>query len=249
MDIGGIMKKYRILENKNCLITGATGGIGRFIALEMAKNKCNLFLTSTNIKKLKKLKDEIGLLYGRNINIYFEHGDLNKIKDVKRIIKMVWGKIKHVNILINCAGTFLVKSLSNTNLNDFEKTFNLNIRAPFILTKEFSKDMKRNGWGRIINIGSSSSYAGSKDTSLYCASKHALLGFSRALHEELNNNNVRIYCLSPAGTKTKIGKLIKNQDFNTFIEPKEIAEYIVFIISFDGKMISNEIRLNRMIVK
>jgi short-subunit dehydrogenase len=243
------MKKYRVFKNKNCLITGATGGIGRCIAMEMAKNKCNLFLTSTNIKKLRRLKQEIESLFGKEIKIYYEYGDLINIQNVKRIIKKVREKIKNVDILINCAGIFVVKSLTNSDLNDFKKTFNLNIRAPFILTREFSKDMKRNGWGRIINIGSSSSYEGSKDTSLYCASKHALLGFSRALHEELKDDNVRIYCLSPSGTKTKMGRLIKNQDFSTFIDPKEIAQYVIFISSFDGKMIPNEIRLNRMVVK
>lgn len=243
------MNRDRVFQNKTCLITGATGGIGRCVAMEMAKNKCNLFLTSTNIKKLKRLKEEIESLYGKGTAVYYEHGDLNKIQDIKRIIKKVREKIKNVDILINCAGIFVVKSLSSSNLNDFEKTFNINIRAPFILSKEFSKDMKRNGWGRIINIGSSSSYVGSKDTSLYCTSKHALLGFSRALHEELKNNNVRVYCLSPSGTKTKMGKLIKNQDFDTFLDPKEIAEYVSFIISFNGEMVSNEIRLNRMTVK
>jgi 3-oxoacyl-[acyl-carrier protein] reductase len=109
--------------------------------------------------------------------------------------------------------------------------------------------MIKSRWGRIINIGSSSAYAGSQETSLYCASKHALLGFSRALHDELKKNNIRTYCVSPSGAKTEMGKLIKNQNFETFIDPKEIAEYVAFICSFDGEMISDEIRLNRMVIE
>jgi len=239
----------KMLKSKNCLITGATGGIGRCIAMQMAKNKCNLFLTSTKISKLKSLKKEIESLYGNNSKVYYCQGDLNRIQDLKKIIAMTRRKIRTIDILINCAGTFVVKSLSISNLDDFNKTFNLNLRAPFIFCKEFSKDMTKKRWGRIINIGSSSSYAGSKDTSLYCASKHAILGLSRALHEELKKSNVRIFCLSPAGTKTKMGKLIKNQNFNTFLDPEEIAEYVTFIISFNGHMVSNEIRLNRMIMR
>ena len=84
---------------------------------------------------------------------------------------------------------------------------------------------------------------------LYCASKHALLGFSRALHDELKKYNIRTYCVSPSGVKTEMGKLIKNQNFDTFIDPREIAEYVVFICSFDGEMISDEIRLNRMVIE
>jgi 3-oxoacyl-[acyl-carrier protein] reductase len=143
----------------------------------------------------------------------------------------------------------VVKFLSDSNLNDFDTTINLNVRAPFIFCKEFVEDMMKNKWGRIINIGSISAYTGSKETSLYCASKHALLGFSRALHDELKKYNIRTFFVSPSGTKTAMGKLIKNQNFDTFINPMEIAEYVVFICSFDGEMISDEIKLNRMVIE
>ena len=241
--------KYEILENRNCFITGATGGIGRCIAMKMAENKCNLFLTSTNTTKLKNLKEEIESLYGEKIKIYYEYGDLNDIQDINKIIAMARRKIHTVDILVNCAGLFVVKSLFDSNLDDFDTTFNLNIRAPFVFCKEFSEDMVKTRWGQIINIGSSAAYAGSKETSLYCASKHGLLGFSRALHDELKKYNIRTYCVSPAGVKTEMGKLIKNQDFDTFIDPREIAEYVTFICSFDSELISDEIRLNRMVIE
>ncbi|MDO9580891.1 MAG: SDR family oxidoreductase [Bacteroidales bacterium] len=241
--------KREVFINKNCFITGATGGIGRCIAMKMAENKCNLFLTSTNVTKLKNLKEEIESRYGETNKVYYEHGDLNEIQDIKKIIRMVRKKIHTIDILVNCAGLFVVKFLSVSNLDDFDTTFNLNIRAPFIFCKEFSEDMVKTRWGRIVNIGSSSAYAGSKETSLYCASKHALLGFSRALHDELKKYNIRTYCVSPSGAKTEMGKLIKNQNFDTFIDPTEIAEYVTFICSFDGEMISDEVRLNRMVIE
>jgi len=241
--------RYEIFKNKNCFITGATGGLGKQIVLEMAKNKCNLFLTSTNSTKLRKLKEELESLYGKNINIFYESGDLNKIHDVNNIIRIVRENIYSIDILINCVGIFMVKSLSESNLKDFEICFNLNIRAAFIFCKEFSQDMIENRWGRIINIGSSSAYGGYKKASLYCASKHALLGFSRSLHDELRRYNIRTFCISPRGLKTKMGKLIKNQKFDTLIDPKEVAEYIIFISSFDDEMISEEVRLNRMVIE
>ncbi len=241
--------EHKNFTNKNCFITGATGGIGRCIAMKMAENKCNLFLTSTNIIKLKNLKKEIESLYGKKTKIYYEHGNLNDIQDIKKIIAMTRETIHAVDILVNCAGIFVVKSLSELSLNDFNVTFNLNVRSSFIFCKEFSEDMIKHKWGRIVNIGSSSAYAGSKETSIYCASKHALLGFSRALHDELKKYNIRTYCVSPSGVKTEMGKLIKNQNFDTFIDPREIAKYVTFICSFDGEMISDEIRLNRMVIE
>lgn len=246
---GSNTMRRKIFVNKNCLITGATGGIGKHVALKMAKNKCNLFLTSTNATKLRKLKEELECLYGKDINIFYEPGDLNKVQDVNNIIRIVREKICSIDILINCVGVFIVKSLSESSLEDFEISFNLNVRAAFMFCKEFSQDMIKSRWGRIINICSSSAYTGYKKTCLYCASKHALLGFSRALHDELKEYNIRTFCVSPSGVKTKMGESIKNQNFNTFIDPKEIAEYIVFISSFDNEMISEEIRLNRMVIE
>ena len=103
--------------------------------------------------------------------------------------------------------------------------------------------------GRIVNIGSSSAYAGFKETSIYCGSKHALLGLSRAVYEELKEHNIRTFCISPGSVKTDMGKKVKNQNFDTFIDPKEIAEYVSFVMSFDGSMISEEIRLNRVFIE
>ena len=88
-----------------------------------------------------------------------------------------------------------------------------------------------------------------KDTSLYCSSKHALLGLSRSLHNELKQHNVRTYCISPGSVKTEMGRKVKNQDFTTFMDPVEIAKYVAFIILFDDNLISEEIRLNRTFIQ
>ncbi len=242
-------KNDGILKNKNCFITGATGGIGQEIALKMAQSGCNLFLTSTNIDKLKGLKDSLRAKFKKSILLAYESGDLNNIEDTNRIIYKAKEEFGQIDILINCAGVFPVKFLEASELEDFETCFNVNVRAPFLFAKAFSLDMKKNKWGRIVNIGSSSSYSGFKETSIYCASKHALLGLSRSLYDELKKYNIRVFCLSPGAVKTNMGKQIKNQNFNTFIEPEELASYVNFIISFDSEMVSEEIRLNRIVVE
>lgn len=243
------MPKNLILTNKNCFITGATGGIGKNIAIRIAENKCNLFLTSPDIAKLKKLKEELESMYGKDIKVFYEAGDLNKVKDIERIIDKAREKFKSVDILVNCAGVFPVKSLQASGLEDFENCFNVNIKAPFLFCKAFSESMKKNKWGRIVNIGSSSAYGGTKNTSIYCASKHAILGLSRALHLELKEYGIRVFCVSPASVKTEMGKKVTWQDYKTFIDPEDIAEYVNFIISFDGDMVVDEVRLNRTITQ
>lgn len=243
------MKRNKILEHKNCFITGATGGLGRCIAMQMAKESCNLFLTSKTVPKLRALKQELLSIGNQNISICFGSGDFSRIEDIERIIRRAKGKFEHIDILINCSGVFPVKSLFQSKVKDFDTCFNINVRAPFMFSRAFSPEMVRNRWGRIVNIGSSSAYKGSKETTIYCASKHALLGLSRSLHDELKKENVRTFCVSPGSIKTAMGKKVKNQSYDSFIDPHEIAEFIAFLISFDGEMVSEEILLNRMMIQ
>ena len=231
---------------KNCLIIGASGGIGSAITKKLAKENYNLFLIGKNKSKLLKLKKEIKK---DDIIVEIESVDLTNEKQIDKSIKKIRKTFGKIDILINTSGLFLIKSIDKTTIEEFEESFKINVRAPFIFSKEFSKDMKKSKWGRIVNIGSSSAYNGFKNSTVYCSSKHALLGFSRALFSELKDNNVRVYSISPGSTQTKMGKLSKDQKFETFLEPKEVADYVAFVIGFDKQLISEEIRLNRMQIK
>jgi len=238
----------RILKMKNCLITGATGGIGQEISKQLASLSCNLFLVSTNKTKLEKLKQNLRKI-NKDIKIEIFHADLNNEENVLEMIKHARKKFTSVDILINSAGIFMIKPIGKSTIKDFDKSMNLNVKLPFILCKEFSKDMISKKWGRIVLIGSSSSYSGFKNSSIYCASKHSVLGLSRALNIELKKKNVRVMCVSPSSIKTDMGKILADQNFKTFLNPKEVAEYIIFALSFDNEMNIDESRLNRMLMK
>ena len=237
-----------ILKNKNCLVTGATGGIGKEISKELTSNSCNLFLTSTNNTKLIKLKNQLKKI-NKNIKIEFLSADLTIQEDITELIGTINEKFSSIDIIINSAGVFMIKSIEKSTIDDFEKSINLNVKLPFILCKEFTKNMIKKKWGRVIMIGSSSSYSGFNKGSVYCASKHSILGLSRALNAELKKKNVRVLSISPASTQTNMGKISTEQDFNTFLNPKEVAQYIIHVISFDKEMIVDESRLNRMTIK
>ena len=239
-----------ILEKKNCLITGATGGLGKQIAIELAKKNCNLFLTGRQNKKLEKLNEELKKVNKNNL-IKHKHCDLQEAQELNNLIQKIRDEFNSIDILVNCAGIFPVSSVSESTLEQYDSCMNLNVRIPFVLSKEFSKDMINNRWGRIVNIASSGAYNGLKNTAIYRSSKHALLGLSRSLHNELKEFNVRTFCISPGPIKTNIGKdIIKkenpNENYETFMKPNEIAEFITFAISFDNNLISPEIRLGRI---
>lgn len=236
------------LENKNCLITGATGGLGSNLAKILLENNCNIFLTSKSKLKLQKLQNKLEKTNKNNCKIIYEYGDLTKISDVKKIIKSIRKKFKTIDIVINNAGLFLSKPISKSKIEEFQNIFDVNVRAPFLFSKEFSQDMKKKKWGRIVNVGSSSSYQGFSEGTIYCASKHALLGLSRSLFSELKEHNVRTFCISPGSIKTDMGKQDKKQNYKTFLDPKEVAEYIIYSLNFDKELVTEEIRLNRFII-
>ena len=239
-----------ILEKKNCLITGATGGLGKQIAIELAKKNCNLFLTARQNKKIEKLNDELEKTNKNNL-IKYKQCNLQETEELNDLIQKIRDEFSSIDILVNCAGVFPVSSISQSTLEQYDSCMNLNVRVPFVLSKEFSKDMIKNRWGRIVNIASSGAYNGLKNTAIYRSSKHALLGLSRSLHNELKEFNVRTFCISPGPIKTDMGKdIIKkenpNENYDTFMNPNEIAEFITFAISFDNNLISSEVRLGRI---
>jgi 3-oxoacyl-[acyl-carrier protein] reductase len=238
-----------VLAGKNAFITGASGGLGKEISINLAFLGANIFLVAgKNSKAVDDLRD---LLRERHpgqkfFSSIFDFSNSLGLEDLGKKSEDILGNI---DILINCAGVFPVGSIEEITLQDLENCFQVNLIAPFVLSKYFCSNMKKSKWGRIVNIGSSSAYAGFPNTAAYCASKHALLGFSRSLFHELKHFGVRCISVSPGSIKTEMGKNVIGQDYDTFIEPKDLAETIGNLITVDGNMILEEVRINRMFVQ
>ncbi len=243
------MLNETILIGKNCFISGASGSIGECYAMRFAKEGCNLFLTGTNDKKLEKLKKDIENSVSGEIKIFYASGDFENVDSINKVLDTAKKTIGDIDILINSIGVTQFEPFISTTVEDFDKMFNLNVRAPFILCKELCKDMIKNKWGRIINIGSTTSYSSISVAPLYSSSKHAILGLSRAISQELSKDNVRVLCVSPGPVKSVMGKKVVkmfDEDWETFIDPEEIADYTAHAVKFDDTMVSEEIRLNRL---
>ena len=170
---------------------------------------------------------------------------------LKGVCKRIDMENNSIDIIINCAAVFPVSGLSDMAVTDFQKCMQINVTAPFLISKSFVESMKNNNGGKIINIASSSAYGGGPNTSAYCASKHALLGLSRSWFKELKGQKIRVYCISPGSIQTDMGKEVEKlgQLYDTFMTPEEVAEYIFFSTSHEGNMISEEVRLNRVFVQ
>jgi len=236
------------LNNKNALVTGATGGLGSEIVAALCKSGSRVFITGRNRSSLEVMSDKFG-----DHCLGFLECDLEKEDEIKLLVSCAQRastfKRGNIDILINCAGIFPVSSVEEAEIEDFDRCINVNVRAPFILSKLLYPAMKESGWGRIVNIGSSSAYGGFQNTSIYCASKHALLGLSRSMYDEFKNKGVRVFSISPGSIQTSMGEKVQNQDYSTFMDPKEIADFISKVISYDANMILEEVRLNRVCIR
>jgi NAD(P)-dependent dehydrogenase (short-subunit alcohol dehydrogenase family) len=240
------METYPVLKGRKALVTGASGGLGLAVARELAAQGCHLFLTGRDRARLAAAGETLRPVAA---SVHQWGADLADPKGLEALAGQAEVELKDIDILVNCAGIFPVHPLEQSSMAEYDQCFAINVRAPFYLMHRFAPAMAKRGWGRIVNIGSSSAYAGFKDTSVYCASKHALLGLSRALFNEYKSRGVRVYCLSPGSIQTEMGKLVPGQIYETFMRPDEVARYISFMMSFDAEMISEEVRLNRVIVQ
>lgn len=223
---------------KTALIVGATGGIGKEISKQLHKDGYELYLVgrkfTTELKRISYAAFECEFLDDSS---------------VYRCIQEIKKEVEKIDVLINCAGVFQIKNVHETSVQEFRDFMKINVEIPYTFIKEFSRKMVLFQSGKIINIGSSSCYGASESTSLYSCSKHALLGLSRALYQEFKTNNVRVFCVSPGSTQTEMAKVDDRQDFKTFLEPRDIAKYVSFVLEFDSNIISEEIRLNRVVVR
>lgn len=219
-------------EGKNIVITGAAGGLGKELVSQLYK-------LGANIYSIVSPTSDVTDIGGFSKEIYrFDLSCRNSLDDL-----LTKDFLIKADVLINCAGLWYLKNIDTISLNEFDKTMNVNVRSPFALSLKCSEYMSEGGV--IINIGSSSSYNGCKEAGAYAISKHALLGMSRSLSSALIDKGIRVLMFSPASLKTKMGKLDERQDYNSFLDPAEVAKHIIFTSSFSGEMIVEESRLNR----
>lgn len=232
-------------KGKTALVTGSTGAIGSALVERLAEEGVNLILVGSEKGRLVKLADDLEL--GRVI-VEIITCDLSSSQELEYLVEH---KLRYqpVDILINAAGVFPNKPINEMSMHEYLRVININLNAPYLICAALSPFMVKAGWGRIVNIGSSSCYAGVRNTTAYCASKHGLLGLSRALHDEISEHGVRVYSISPSSTQGPMGKSTIGQDYSTFLDPEEVADYVMFAISLDGNAMSEEILIKRMVVR
>ena len=150
-----------------------------------------------------------------------------------------------LDILINNAGVALSKPFAETAIEDFDRVMATNVHAPFILIRSALPHLRK-ARGRVINIASVVAHKGYPLQSAYAASKHALLGLSKSLANELYEDGVRVHVISPGGVYTDMAKVARpDLSPDGLISAAEVADAVMFLLSLDKNAVIDEICLHR----
>ena len=224
----------------NILITGASRGIGRAVAIEFAKNKHNIIICAKS--DLKGLQNTKQLVENEGVSCYIGLCDVTNEDSVKDFISDSVKIIGQTDILINNAGISYIGLLQNMSLDDWNKILNTNLTSAFLMSKYVIPEMLKKQSGHIINISSVWGNIGASMEVAYSASKGGINSFTKALAKELAPSNISVNAISPGFIDTDMNKVFEKDELDAIFEeipmgragsPSEVAKLIYKIAMSD----------------
>ena len=212
------------LDGKAALVTGAGRGIGRAIAIALAKSGCLVHLTARSVAQLVAVQEEIRAVKGKSVAI---QADLTRDDDLERLVQ----SCGPVEFLINNAGWGKRASVVRAKIEDWDQTLRLNLRAPMMLAQKLLPAMIANGNGAIINIGSVSGKSGEANGAAYSASKFGLIGFTQSLFEEVREYNIKVSVILPGFVDTPMIPPVKHLDRSKMIQAEDVAQTVLYVLN------------------
>lgn len=217
------------LQNKVALVTGASRGIGKETAILLASHGASVAICARNQQDCDEVVNYIKATF--NTPVFAGVCDVGNEQDVKQFVEKSVEQLGPIDILINNAGTMLLKPFTETTTEEWTNMFEINVHAPFYFSKEVVAGMKERQSGAIVNIASIWGTKGGPDRSAYIASKHAIIGFSKALGEELKPYNVRVNAVCPGPVDTKMTDALGEGVNKTgWLQPIDVAYVIVDLV-------------------
>lgn len=217
---------------KTAIVTGATRGIGKAIALKLASLKYALVLVGRNKIQLEALKENIEKLSTPCLALSL---DLLEDSTPETIVRKTMEQFGQIDVLVNNAGLAHSAPILETNVETWDNIFKVNARAPFFLCKAAVPIMAKSKNPVIINISSVVGFKGYAGQAAYASSKHALAGFTKVLAKEVQKDGIKVHLISPGGVNTEMVQAMR-PDINTdeLIQPEEIAELVEFLVTRKG---------------
>lgn len=233
------------LQNKTVIITGGSRGIGRVLALKLAREKMNILITGRDKKSLGETEKELMTIHN---NIIAVNADVSAYDDVKKIVKSAAEKFENIDFLVNNAAILTHKTVKEFGIDEWKKVVEVNLFGPFMMCKEvlpYMEKLSDSTGGTVINICSTSARRGYERGSAYVASKFALNGFSQCLFQENRKNNIRVISIFPSYVETSVQKEseLKEIGKGVYMRAEDVADSIISAMKIPHRTTIREIEL------
>jgi 3-hydroxybutyrate dehydrogenase len=245
------------LKGKSALITGASRGIGRAVALALAEAGAGIIATARSENDLASLVQEIQALGAKAIAI---KSDLSELLSLNHVVSRGVAEFGHIDILVNNAGITQGVKFTEMDFETWQRIQHINVDAAMRLMQLTIDGMVSQGWGRVINIASIAAKAGLRYSAAYNASKHALLGLTRSVALDYAAKHVTINAICPGWVQTEmvedtianiisktgrsrdeaVQSLVKDVPTGRLVTPEEVAGLTVFLCSSHARSITGQ---------
>jgi NAD(P)-dependent dehydrogenase (short-subunit alcohol dehydrogenase family) len=236
------------LAGRVALVTGGSKGLGKAMARGLAEAGADIVISSRHEEELRPALAEI--LEGTGRRGIYVVADMTRRDDVRRLAGTALEKMGRVDILINNAGTNTPQPVDAIKDEDWDRVMEINLHSIMILTRALVPQMKARRWGRIIHISSVMGLVAFAGRNVYCATKAALIGMTRASALDLGEHGVTVNCIAPGPFLTDLpGKILSQQEkdnfarmtaLNRWADPKELVGPTLLLASEAGSFITGE---------
>ncbi len=234
--------------NKVAFITGATRGIGRQIALTLAKEGFDIAINYR--KENEDLIETKTMVEDQKVKCFTVQGDVSSFEDSERMVKDIIEEFNHIDILVNNAGITKDMLLMRMKKEDFESVIGVNLVGTFNITKNVIPYMMKNRSGRIINVSSVVGISGNAGQTNYSASKAGIIGFTKSLAKEVGSRNILVNAVAPGFIETQMTDVLKEEvkeEISKTIPLKrmgtveDVANVVKFLASKDSSYITGQV--------
>jgi 3-oxoacyl-[acyl-carrier protein] reductase len=235
------------LKDKVAVVTGGNRGIGRAIALTLARNGASVAICGTNEGTLKETVGEIEKL---GVGCLGQKVDVSKGPEVEAFSKAVLGSFAKVDILVNNAGITKDNLLIRMGEQEWDEVLNVNLKSVFLMTKAFTKPMMKARQGRIVNITSIIGVRGNAGQANYAASKAGMIGLTKTTAREFASRNITCNAVAPGFIQTDMThalgekareELVQQIPLGVLGETSDVANAVLFLSSDDARYITGQV--------
>jgi len=236
-----------ILKEKVALITGAARGIGKEIALAMAREGADLAMCDVNEEALDQAKADIETLERRCLT---EVVDVSKAGPAEDMVNKTLDKFKRIDILVNNAGITKDGLIVRMKEGDWDAVLAVNLKGAFNFTKAVSKVMMKQRYGRIVNIASIIGIMGNAGQANYAASKAGIIGLTKSCAKEFASRGINVNAVAPGFIKTPMTEKLSDEQreamlkaipLKRFGEPQDVANVVLFLVSEASSYVTGEV--------